>query len=339
VKMVAANCQLCKTAKARPQVPEMAPLPEERLALHEDPFTYTGLDYFGPIKVTVGRRQEKRYGALFTCLTTRAVHVEVVSRLDTDSCIIAVRNFMCRRGPPKEILSDNGTNMHGAENELKEALQEVNRELMMTKGQLVVPGGRITKWKFITPRAPHMGGAWERLVQAVKRAFYASLKEKAPREDVLRNLVIEAENIVNSRPLTYQPIDPELPEAITPNHLLRMSGKVLVTPPVNEDEEYSRKEWRFSQQLADEFWKRFVAEYLPDLTRRTKWYTDQKPIELGDCVIIVDDKAKRNCWEKGIVEKLHESVDGKIRTATVRTAKAIRTRPVAKLAILDVKRQ
>lgn len=338
VKMVVSRCQKCKNKRAQPQVPEMSPLPDCRLALHEDPFTYTGLDFFGPVMVTVGRRQEKRYGALFTCLTVRAVHVELVSRMDTDSCIFAVRNFMCRRGPPKEIWSDNGSNLHGAENELKTALQNVDCQLLERKGQLVVPGDRVTRWKFITPRAPHMGGAWERHVQSIKKCLYACLKERAPREDLLRNLLIEAENVVNSRPLTYQPMDPDLNEALTPNHLLRMSGKILVSPTVGQKEEYGRKTWRFSQQLANEFWKRFVLEYIPELTRRTKWYEDQKPIQLGDVVIIVDEQAPRNHWEKGIVDQLHVGVDGKVRSATVRTAKTLRKRPVAKLAILDVQR-
>jgi hypothetical protein len=216
VKSVIKSCLLCKIRKALPQVPEMSPLPSERLAINEDPFTYTGMDYFGPLMVTVGRHHEKRYGVLFTCLTTRAVHIEMADSLDTNACIMAVRNFMSRRGPPKIIFSDNGTNMHGAEGELRKCVQEIDQANLQSNAQLPLPGHMKTEWKFITPRAPHMGGAWERLVRSVKNVLYACLKERFPKPGVLQNFMIEAESVVNSRPLTYMPVDPETNETITP---------------------------------------------------------------------------------------------------------------------------
>jgi hypothetical protein len=338
VRRVINCCQVCKNRKAMPQVPEMCPLPAARLAVFQDPFSYVGLDFFGPLLVTIGRRHEKRYGALFTCLTTRAVHIEMTSSLNTDSCIMAVRNFMCRRGPPKQIWSDNGTNLHGAHAELKRAIEELDVNRLQAEGQSKLPGTEVVDWKFITPRAPHMGGSWERMVRSIKTVLYVCLKEKSPKEEVLRNLLIEAESIVNSRPLTYQPIDPEIGEAITPNHILRMSGKIVSSPGKFDSKEICTKLWRHSQQLAEEFWRRFIREYLPDLTKRTKWYVDQKPVEEGDVVIIVDEDAPRNVWEKGIVTALHAGPDGKVRTATVRTASRVRRRPVAKLAVMDVRK-
>lgn len=96
-KHVVRNCQWCKVYKGKPNAPQMAKLPRARLASSESPFTYTGLDFFGPLIVTVGRHREKRYGCLFTCLTVRAVHIEFVHSLNTSSCILAIRNFMSRR--------------------------------------------------------------------------------------------------------------------------------------------------------------------------------------------------------------------------------------------------
>lgn len=338
VKSTVKGCQKCKNAKVVPVVPEMSPLPPARLAIHEFPFTYTGVDYFGPILITIGRRHEKRYGVVFTCLTTRAVHVELASTLETSSCIMAVRNFMCRRGPPKQIWSDNGTNLRGAEAELRIAVESLNFHRLQAEGQWNMPGFTVTQWFFITPRAPHMGGAWEVHVRLLKKVIYACLKEKAPKEEVLRNFLIEAESIVNSRPLTYMPIEPDTLEAITPNHILRMAGKTVYAP-VKVDEKVCTKPWRYAQKIADEFWRRFVLEYLPDLTKRTKWYTDQKHIEIGDVVILIEENAERNQWEKGIVEKLHPGPDGKVRTVSVRVAGKTKKRPVAKLAILDVRKK
>ena len=95
----------CKIAKAQPVNPLMASLPEDRLTPYNRPFTFTGLDYFGPVMVTIGRRVEKRWVALFTCLSSRAVHLELSYDLSTDACILTIRNFISRRC--KNIIGAN----------------------------------------------------------------------------------------------------------------------------------------------------------------------------------------------------------------------------------------
>ena len=84
-------------------------------------FTNIGVDHFGPFIVKIGRRNEKRLCCLFTCLTVRAVHIEVVPKIDTDSCLNAIMSFIARRGKPSTMISDNGTNFV----ELKENLQNM----------------------------------------------------------------------------------------------------------------------------------------------------------------------------------------------------------------------
>ena len=106
----------------------MASLPKERLALCEPPFTNTDVDYFGPMNVKRGRVTEKRWGCIFTCLTTRAVHLELAGGLTTDSFIMALRRFRGRRGDQKTIRSDNGTNFVGTNRELAESLALLNQE-------------------------------------------------------------------------------------------------------------------------------------------------------------------------------------------------------------------
>ena len=174
-KTIIRKCQWCKIKKAVPQVPQIAKLPRARLALYSAPFTYTGIDFFGPIMVTVGRHREKRYGCLFTCMTIRAVHLEIVHSLTTDSCILAIRNFMAHREIPREIFSDNGTNFVGAERELREALAEVDRNEFIKTFTTTT-----TKWNFNPPASPHMGGAWERLVRSVKNVLYKIMVSAAP---------------------------------------------------------------------------------------------------------------------------------------------------------------
>ncbi|XP_068723837.1 uncharacterized protein [Montipora capricornis] len=87
----------------------MASLPYDRLQI-APPFSKVGVDFFGPLRVKYLRKQEKRYGCLFTCLVTRAIHLEVAFSLSTDSFIMCLRRFIARRGKPTVIYSDNGTN-------------------------------------------------------------------------------------------------------------------------------------------------------------------------------------------------------------------------------------
>ncbi|XP_049886534.1 uncharacterized protein LOC126381018 [Pectinophora gossypiella] len=118
------KCQVCRIRRATPAQPSTGNHPKSRLAHHQRPFTYTGLDYFGPMTVTVGRAHQKRYGVLFTCLTTRAVHLELAGSLSTDSAVMALRRFIGRRRCPTELWSDQGTNLRSADVEMKHAVEE-----------------------------------------------------------------------------------------------------------------------------------------------------------------------------------------------------------------------
>lgn len=89
----------------------MGDLPLERLEPDLPPFTTVGVDYLGPFETKRGRTTLKRYGVLFTCMSSRAVHIEVANSLDTNSCLNSLRRFTCRRGQVKHIRSDNGTNL------------------------------------------------------------------------------------------------------------------------------------------------------------------------------------------------------------------------------------
>ena len=137
-------------------------LPQDRLDIHQKPFQNTGIDFFGPILVTLSKKtranqaKAKRYGVIFTCMTTRAVHLEIAGDLSSDSFILSLRRFIARRGNVKNIRSDNGTNFIGAEKELKAAINEIDKEKVMTE---IIKKGIHLSWKFNPPSSPWMGGA------------------------------------------------------------------------------------------------------------------------------------------------------------------------------------
>ncbi|XP_060665584.1 uncharacterized protein LOC132797828 [Drosophila nasuta] len=313
VREVSQTCPACRMRRARPRPPEMGSLPRERLAHHMAPFTYTGVDYFGPIDIIVGRRHEKRWGVLFTCLTIRAA-------------------FIARRGCPRRMMSDNGTNFRGASRVLKDEVERISTRDVETKYPEM-------EFMFIPPGSPHMGGAWERLVRSTKSILTEILPPGGLREEVLRAALADVEGILNSRPLTYVPLESADSEALTPNHfLLGHSSGIRERDSEIQNGNKLAKGFRISSQLADQFWKRWIREYLPTLTRRTKWF--QPPpdsIAVNDIVVIADENGKRNSWPKGVVVDVHRSRDGQVRSAVVRTPEGIVTRPAVKLAKLDLK--
>ncbi|XP_062714759.1 uncharacterized protein LOC134291266 [Aedes albopictus] len=332
-EQVRKNCQQCKNQQAAPNPPFMADLPPARLAAFSRPFTHVGIDYFGPMEVTVGRRVEKRWVMLATCLTIRAIHLEVVHSLNTSSCIMALRNFIARRGTPQKIYSDRGTNFVGADRELRRLNEEIIQDDFMR--ELDSSG---FEWIFNPPLAPHMGGSWERLIRTVKNNLVMVCSTKRPSDEILRNVLTEVENIVNSRPLSHVPIDDDSAPALTPNHfLLGSSGGLKPLSNLDNSGAALKQNWLTSQILANQYWKRWLSDYLPEITRRSKWFQQVKPIAVGDIVVIADPKMPRNCWPKGKIIGTRVSADGQVRSATVRTSSGVYDRPATKLAILDVR--
>ncbi|XP_055585414.1 uncharacterized protein LOC129738255 [Uranotaenia lowii] len=331
IKKVSANCNWCKVNRNRPVTPRMAPLPIQRVTPFLRPFSYVGVDYLGPITVTVGRRSEKRWICLFTCMVVRAIHLEVVHTLNTESCLMAIRRFIGRRGPPLEFLSDNGTNFKGASRELKNELHSINLDCAnaITTAQ--------TGWRFNPPATPHMGGAWERLVRSVKDALFVLDDGKKLTDEILVTSIVEAEDMINSRPLTVVSSDIAEELSLSPNHFLRgaspnESGTI---PHFPSEAETLRNSFQRSQQLAYNMWKRWIREYVPTLNQRTKWFGESDPLKVGDLVYVVDG-GNRKLWIRGIVDELIMAGDGRIRQAWVKTNSGRLKRGTAKLAVLEI---
>ncbi|XP_058816181.1 uncharacterized protein LOC131679468 [Topomyia yanbarensis] len=330
---VSKDCQLCRVRKSTPRPPMMAPLPQARLTPNIRAFSNTGVDYFGPILVKQGRSLAKRWVALFTYLTTRAVHLEVVHSLSTQACVMAIRRFVARSGSPEAFYSDNGTCFLGASNLLTKQILGIHEDCAVTFTNSK------TSWHFNPPSAPHMGGSWERMVRSVKAAMETIAEyPRHPSDEVLETVLLEAEAIVNSRPLTYVPLDDADQEALTPNHFLLYGSRGVVQPTTQMMNEGAtlRDSWKLAQYLADQFWRRWVREYLPTLTRRTKWFEPVKPLEPGDLVIVIEEN-KRNGWLRGRIIEVVKTKDGQVRRAMVLTVNGIISRPAVKLALLDVR--
>ncbi|XP_057709746.1 uncharacterized protein LOC130927761 [Corythoichthys intestinalis] len=302
------KCVKCRKFRRRTEQQIMADLPEERMET-SPPFTYCGMDSFGPFYIKDGRKELKRYGLVITCMCSRAIHIEMLEDLSTDAFINALRAFIAIRGPVRQIRCDQGTNFIGARNEFVDAFKE------MDQGQL-----ERLECEFVmnTPASSHMGGVWERQIRTIRSVLGSILEQSGKQLDgpSLRTFLYEVMAIVNSRPLTTDHLcDPSGPEPLTPNHILTMKSTIIAPPPgkfVREDL-YLRKRWRRVQLLANTFWTRWRKEYVLNLQRRQKWTKERRNAQVNDIVLLQDDLSARNQWKLAKIVEVYPGQDGRVR--------------------------
>ena len=194
------------------RTPEAPPLPKDRLR-EAPPFTITGVDFTGALKVrNKNGKDSKAYICLFTCASTRAVHLEIVTDLTEEQFILAFRRFSSRKSLPKIMLSDNATTYVASAKEIDRLTSSPTLQATLNS--------QGTEWKFIPKRAPWYGGFWERLIGLTKNCIKKVLGRSYVSLDVLNTTVIEVEAILNDRPLTYISTDPIDEDPLTPSHLL-----------------------------------------------------------------------------------------------------------------------
>ena len=332
VRRVVNRCFSCRRRQAPFGAQKMADLPADRVTPNKPPFSFVGVDCFGPFWVKRARSQVKRYGVLFTCLATRAIHLEVAQSMDTDSFVNSMRRFIARRGIPEVMRSDNGSNFVGGSKELREAISDWNEsqihEFLLQRN---------IKWLFNPPSGSHFGGVWERCIRTVRKILVALMKEQPLDDEGLTTLMCEVESIVNGRPITKSSDDPSDSEALTPSHLLLLrSGPKLPPGVFRKEDGYSRRRWRQVQYLADIFWRRWIREYLPQLQERQKWAYPSRNFAVDDIVLVVDDRVPRSSWPLGRITSVRKnSTDEHVRSVTVKTRTSQYDRPVDKIVLLE----
>ncbi|XP_038056046.1 uncharacterized protein LOC119728039 [Patiria miniata] len=336
VRSVINQCTICAKLRGKFLTQVMADLPQDRLQ-PTPPFTNVGTDVFGPWTIVTrktrgGSADSKRWAVIFTCLSTRAVHVEVIDSMDTSAFICALRRFVAVRGPVAKIRCDRGTNFVGAKGELNH--EQVGRYLTT----------RSCEWVFNPPHASHFGGVWERPIGIIRRvleSMFAQLGKHQLTHDVLVTFMAEACAIVNSRPITTVSSDANDPRPLTPATLLTLKTQTLQAPPgdfVKEDL-YARQHWRRAQYLAEQFWLRWQKEYLQSLQPRTKWNSTQPNIREGDVVLVRDKELRRNNWPLARVTKTYPSDDGRVRKVDIIVCsdgtRRTYLRPISELVLLE----
>ena len=236
---------------------------------------------------------------------------------------MALRRFIAIRGPVRHIRCDRGTNFIGASNELKEEMEKIKEEDIR---KFLLQNDADILFIFNPPSASHFGGVFERQIGTVRRVFEGILQEFGSSLNVesLTTFLYEAAAIVNARPLACVNINDETLMPLTPNHLLTMKSRIVVSPPGTfvKHDMYLIKHWRRTQYLANLFWTRWRSEYLSKYHQRSKWTTSTPNFQPGDVVLVVDEALPRSKWKLARLVSVNTSEDGRVRSARVKMVSA-----------------
>ena len=310
-------------------MPQIPPLPYERVN-EAVPFAHSGIDYFGPMYVKVNSETQKVWICLFTCLVTRAVHLELMQDMTTEQFLLGLRRFVARHGSPHSIISDNASQFKLA----ADTIDKIWGQILTEPDVISYSVTERIRWKFIVELAPWMGGFYERLVGLVKRSLRKSIGKLCLTNEQLLTVLKESEAIVNSRPLVYIGEDINSGTALTPAHFLSLNpwtGFPKFNQKDSEDEDFTPnissaetliRSWKKELKHLNRFWQVWRDNYLLSLRERTQnklksqRVQSSSPANVGDIVLVKDD-LPRGCWRIGRLIELLKGSDQQVRSAKV----------------------
>lgn len=335
VRRYVSRCTTCFRYTAKPAQQLMAALPAARV-VPSRPFKHCAMDYSGAILVRSakgrGLHATKAYVAVFVCLATKAVHIELASDLTTTGFIAAYERFVARRGGCSDLYSDNATNFVGA----ARTFLQSERKLFDARVQSAL-ATRGTKWHFSPPLSPHFNGLAESAIRSVKHHIRRVVGESTLTFEELTTVLSKIEACLNSRPISPLSSDPTSYDVLTPAHFLIGEPTVVISQAdVSTAKISSLTRWQLTHQMVQRVWKRWSLEYLHTLQQRRKWQTTRDNIRVGDMVLVMEDNLPPAKWSMGRVSEAHPGDDGRVRVVTIRTKGTVFKRSVVKIAKLPL---
>lgn len=338
VRSVLRQCVTCRRQAIKPQPQMLGQLPAERIT-PDSVFDRVGIDYAGPFLVKCGSVRKptivKAYLCVFVSLSVKAVHLELVSDLTSEAFIAALRRFIARRGYPSLLWSDHGTNFVGANRELKEFNQFLQKQITQYSISEFCSTKNII-WRFIPEHSPHFGGLWESTVKSVKIYLRKIVGTVKLTFEELITVLTQIEACLNSRPLvSINSHSDDSIEVLTPGHFL--IGRPLTCLPDSDTSTSSislLRRWHLCQYLVRHFWNRWSVEYLSTLNKYSKWHRPVKNVSVDDVVVVHEDGMVPTLWPLARVVRVYPGKDGLVRVADVKTSKGTYRRPVTKLVVL-----
>lgn len=304
-RSVLARCEHCVRKRSLPIAVPEGMLPIERIT-PTDAFRCVGMDFAGPFHL---RYNSKRWILLITCLSSRAVHLEVVRGLSVADLWQSIWSFIARRGHPSVVFSDNGLSFV----RMSEDIRLIMDNLRSISANPELPSIR---WKFSSPLSPWQGGVFERMVGLVKNCLYSLTTKLGPsdREFILH--LSECEAIINSRPIGLF----DDGHVLTPGHLL-IGRRPLSWSPIELPENLPRlstsEMFNRRSQILDHFWKVWKRTYLLSLPGRLQSKGRTADVPIGSIVIISEPGLRRNDWRVGRITDSIVGPDGVTRNYVV----------------------
>ncbi|XP_029164550.1 uncharacterized protein LOC114935819 [Nylanderia fulva] len=281
-----------------------------------------------------GVASRKAYIAIFVCMATRAVHLELVEGYATPAFLGAYSRFVARRGLPTAVYSDNGTTFVGADRELTVAFRAALRDPVF----LNRTASDNVEWHFLPPSAPHFGGLWEAGVRSVKHHIRRVVGAHTLTFEEFSTLLCNVEACLNSRPIAPLSDSIDTYDPLTPGHFL--IGAALNSSPepsLLQVKENRLSRWQLVRQLTERFWKLWQSDYINMLQQRGKWRHIEKPnIWVGQLVLLRNPLLPPCKWELGRVVLCHPGLDELVRVVTVKTASSEYKRPIGRLCLLPI---
>ncbi|XP_045508116.1 uncharacterized protein LOC123703948 [Colias croceus] len=301
------TCITCKKREPTKLHQLMGDMPSYRVN-PAPPFYHTGVDFTGFVNVKInkgrGVKTTKGYIALFICMVTKAVHIEIVSDLSSTTFIAALRRMAARRGTPKHIYSDNGTNFVGANKIIQQEYNELISNFSDSFYKEITEMEIERHWN--CPSWPSAGGIWERSIRSLKQHIKRVVGEQALTFEEYSTILAQIEGCLNSRPLCSITEDVEDLDFLTPSHFLNQRAENTLIETAHD----ARTRWYLVDKTFNDIWKRWKNEYLSQLTVRSKWLEPQRNLKIGDLVTIHDDIMPAGKWPVGRVVETHPGSDG-----------------------------
>lgn len=331
------RCVTCARYRALTSKQLMGQLPINR-TLASRPFYHSGVDYAGPFTLKTwrgrGAKTYKGYLVVFVCFSSSAVHLELATDYSTEGFLAAFKRFTSRRGICSTLSSDCGTNLIGADAELRKLFNAASKEIQHLMGLLANDG---TKWIFNPPASPHFGGKWEAAVKSTKFHIKRVIGDTVLTYEEFSTLLTQVEAILNSRPLCPLSEDPNDLEALTPGHfIIGEAIKTVPEPSVVHIPVSRLSRYQLVKQMIERFWQRWSIEYLQRLQEIVKWHNPSTNIKEGNLVLVVDERYPPSKWPLARVIAIHPGADGLTRVVTVKTQTTTLKRPIVKLCLLPI---
>lgn len=336
VRKVVHQCIKCARFRANTRNQMMGSLPDARVTPCK-PFLHSGVDFAGPIDLRLskgrGCKTQKGYIAIFICMVTKAIHIEIVTSLNTQDFIAAFKRFVARRGHCSDMWSDNGTNLTAGNKELKSLFDKSTENIQQEIENTLANDG--TTWHHIPPSAPHFGGLWEAGVKSIKFHLRRILGNSTLTYEEMSTVTSQIEACLNSRPISPMSDDPTDFLPLTPAHFLLGEPQTLVPEESYLNSSINHlSRWQLTQRMFQDFWRRWSSEYLSRLQQRPKWMTKQQNFKTGDLVLLKDENLPPSKWSLGRVIEIHPGKDNLVRVISVKCKNSIIKRPITKVCFL-----